>query len=279
MNHKIGVIGVGMVGGPIARYFEELKGLKRGEALFLYDTNPQKNMNDDVNRADIIFVAVPTPPARDGSADLSHLESALSKISGNKIIVIKSTVTPGTTEAMQTKFPQHKILFNPEFLDAKFNWEQFINPNRQIIGATENSKDISSLILSILPDAPYKSEVGATDAELIKYAANVHYARKVNFVNTIANLAEKLGANYENIRRALAADPRFGDSHLDPNHGGYRGFGGHCLPKDTRALIALLRNQGLSREADLIEKDYQYNESILRDQGMTIEDTRNPRLP
>ncbi|OGF70140.1 hypothetical protein A3H65_04440 [Candidatus Giovannonibacteria bacterium RIFCSPLOWO2_02_FULL_45_14] len=68
----------------------------------------------------------------------------------------------------------------------------------------------------------------------------MHYARKVNFVSVIAALADKLGANYYNIRQAMAADPRIGNSHLDPNFGGYRGFGGHCLPKDTLSLIASL---------------------------------------
>src|SRR3989338_4934705 len=202
MQQKIGVIGMGMVGAPVARYFEEIKGQKRGESLFLFDTDPKKNFNDDINQAEIVFISVPTPPAPNGSADLSALESAFQKLTGNKTVVIRSTVTPGTTENLQKKYWAHKILFNPEFLDAKFNWEQFIKPSRQIIGSTAESKDVSGLILSLLPDAPFKSEIGATEAELVKYASNVHYARKVNFVNIIANLAEKLGADYDNIRQA-----------------------------------------------------------------------------
>src|SRR3989344_3045943 len=119
MRQKIGIIGIGIVGAPIARYFEEIK-----------------------------------------------------KLTGNKIAVIRSTVTPGTTENFQKKYWAHKILFNPEFLDAKFNWEQFIKPSRQIIGSTTESKNVSGLILSLLPDAPFKSEIGATEAELVKYASN-----------------------------------------------------------------------------------------------------------
>lgn len=271
---KIGVIGIGMVGAPVARYFEEIKGLKRGEGLFLFDTDMAKNFNDDINQAEIVFIAVPTPPAEDGSSDLSHLDSAFKKLDRSKVVVIKSTVTPGTTEAFQKKYPAHKVLFNPEFLDAKFNWEQFIKPTRQIVGSTALSKDVSGRVLSLLPDAPFKSEIGATEAELVKYASNVHYARKVNFVNIIASLAEKLGANYDNVREAMAADHRIGDSHLDPNFGGYRGFGGHCLPKDTLALIASLESSGLKEEADLIKKDYDYNERLLREQGLTWEDVR-----
>ena len=274
MRQKIGIIGIGIVGAPIARYFEEIKGLKRGKNLFLFDTDPAKNFNDDVNQADIVFVSVPTPPSNDGSSDLSALESAFQKLTGNKIAVIRSTVTPGTTENFQKKYWAHKILFNPEFLDAKFNWEQFIKPSRQIIGSTTESKNVSGLILSLLPEAPFKSEIGATEAELVKYASNVHYARKVNFVNIIANLAEKLGADYDNIRQAMAADHRIGNSHLDPNFGGYRGFGGHCLPKDILALTASLEAVGLKEEADLIKKDYDYNEKLLKEQGLTLEDVR-----
>ena len=263
-----------MVGAPVARYFEEIRGLKRKEGLFLFDTDPKKNFSDDINQADIVFVSVPTPPASDGSSDLSALESVFKKLVENKIVVIKSTVPPGTTENFQKKYRMHKILFNPEFLDAKFNWEQFIKPNRQIIGSTAESEDVSGLILSLLPDAPFKSEIGATEAELVKYASNVHYARKVNLVNVIASLAEKLGANYDNVRQAMAADHRIGNSHLDPNFGGYRGFGGHCLPKDTLALIASLEAAGLKEEADLIKKDYDYNEKLLGSQGLTFEDVR-----
>ncbi|OGF73684.1 hypothetical protein A2W57_01680 [Candidatus Giovannonibacteria bacterium RIFCSPHIGHO2_02_43_16] len=274
MQQKIGVIGIGMVGAPVARYFEEIRGLKRKEGLFLFDTDPKKNFSDDINQADIVFVSVPTPPASDGSSDLSALESVFKKLVENKIVVIKSTVPPGTTENFQKKYRMHKILFNPEFLDAKFNWEQFIKPNRQIIGSTAESEDVSGLILSLLPDAPFKSEIGATEAELVKYASNVHYARKVNLVNVIASLAEKLGANYADIRQAMAADYRIGNSHLDPNFGGYRGFGGHCLPKDTLALIASLEAAGLREEADLIKKDYDYNGKLLKEQGLTWEDIR-----
>src|SRR3972149_2995500 len=99
MQQKIGVIGIGMVGAPVARYFEEIKGLKRGESLFLFDTDLKKNFNDDINQAEIVFIAVPTPPAEDGSADLSALESAFQKLMGNKIVVNKAIVNPGTTES------------------------------------------------------------------------------------------------------------------------------------------------------------------------------------
>lgn len=271
-----------MVGTPIARYFEEIKNLKRGDDLFLYDADPKKNFNDDVNKADIIFISVPTPPGENGAADLSALESVFNIITGkNKILVIKSTVTPGTTEKFQKRYPGHKILFNPEFLTARRAWEDFLKPDRQIVGFTEKSLDGAHMVLSLLPKAPFMSpwgagtynqiQISATEAEMIKYASNVFYARKVNFANIFAGLAEKLGAGYENIKLAMGADFRLGESHLDIGHGGYRGFGGHCLPKDIRSLTACLEANGLSDEAKLLREDFNFNESLLERQGLSFD--------
>ncbi len=281
-NVRIGVIGVGMVGTPLARYFEEREGYLRGKELFLFDTNPDKNYDDDVGRADIIFVCVPTPPAKDGSCDLSYVASALNSIRGAKIIVIKSTVPPGTTELFQKKYPRHKFLFNPENLTERNAWEDFMRPDVQIVGFTAKSREAAALVLSLLPKAPFMSpwgvstyrrvEITATEAEIIKYARNVHFARKVNFANLLAALADKLGADYEHIRLGMAADFRIGDSHLDVTHGGYRGFGGYCLPKDLDALIAHLERQGLSDGAELLKTDRDFNKKLLKRQGLTLED-------
>ena len=281
---KIGVIGIGMVGTPVARYFEEIKGLRRRESLFLFDTDPAKNFNDDINQADIVFISVPTPPASDGSADLSALESAFKRLEGNRVVVIKSTVTPGTTELFQKKYPNHKVLFNPEFLTAKRAWDDFNKPDRQIVGFTDESKEAAYFVLSLLPKAPFMSpwgintnrwiQIKATEAEMIKYASNIHYGRKVNFANMMASLAEKLGVDYENVRLAMGADFRIGDSHLDVAYQGYRGFGGHCLPKDIRSLTACLERNGLMDEAKLLRQDYEFNENLLKKQGLSWDDVK-----
>ena len=279
---RIGVIGVGMVGTPLARYFEEQREYRRGKELFLFDTNPYKNCSDDIGRADVIFVCLPTPPAKDGSCDLSHISSAVKRIWGSKIIVIKSTVSPGTTESLQKKYPRHKFLFNPENLTERNAWEDFVRPDVQIVGFTLKSKEAAALVLSLLPKAPFMSpwgvgtykriEITATEAEIIKYARNVHFARKVNFANLLAALADKLGAYYEHVRLGMAADFSIGDSHLDVTHGGYRGFGGYCLPKDLDALIAHLERQGFSDGAELLKTDRDFNKKLLKQQGLTPED-------
>ena len=281
-NYKIGIIGVGMVGTPLKIYFEKEKEYQRGHDLFLYDIDPQKGYFDDVHPADIIFICVPTPRSPDGSANLTAVESALESIKGEKIVVIKSTVPPGTTESFQKKYSQYKILFNPEFLTERKAWEDFLKPDRQIVGFTDKSIDAAQVVLSLLPRAPFMSPWGvntyrpikitATEAEIIKYGGNVHFSRKINFANILSLLSEKLGVDYENVRLGMSADYRIGDSHLDVQHGGYKGFGGFCFPKDLDALIAHLKTLGLDGCAELLRKDREFNEKLLANQGLTLEE-------
>ncbi len=279
--HKapVGVIAIGMVGTSLKRYFEEYRGYVRGLDLFLYDRDPAKEYHDDVNRADVIFIAVPTPRMADGSAGLAAVEDAFARIAPGKVAVLKSTVPPGTTEYFQKKYPALKILFNPEFLTERRAWEDFTKPDRQIVGFTSASVDAAHLVLSLLPKAPFMSPWGigtyrpvkitATEAEIIKYGGNVYFARKVNFANVLADLAILHGAEYENVRLGMAADYRIGDSHLDVTHGGYRGFGGYCFPKDTDALIAHLKEKGLTEAVALLQSDRKFNEDLLASQGLT----------
>ena len=173
-------------------------------------------------------------------------------------------------------------MFNPEFLTERQAWEDFIRPDCQIVGFTEKSLDAAHAVLSLLPKAPFMSPwdagdyksagISATEAEIIKYGRNVFFARKVNFANVLALLGERLGADYANIRRGLAADYRIGDSHLDVHHGGYRGFGGYCLPKDLIAFAGELRRHGLAECASYLEEDHKFNQRILSEQGLGLED-------
>lgn len=259
---KIGIIGIGMVGSQLARYFGEIKKLARGDNLFLYDIDPKKDYFDDVSRADVIFVCVPTPRSPDGSANLSLVESAVEMMNGKnqdnkrsdkgKVFVIKSTVPPGTTERLQKKYPAHQFVFNPEFLTESQAWEDMIRPDRQIVGyaSAAGAKHAAAEVLRLLPDAFFKSPslhgcyeghyVTATEAETGKIAANVFGAAKVTFANIFADFCAALEepASYENVRHILAHDGRIGPSWLDIAYGNYRGFGGYCFPKDLDAFIA-----------------------------------------
>jgi UDPglucose 6-dehydrogenase len=155
------------------------------------------------------------------------------------VIVIKSTVLPGTTEAYQLRYPQHCLLFNPEFLREASAYKDFVRPDRQLVGYTAQSRHLADSLLTILPEAPYTATMTAREAEMTKYVTNVFLALKVTFANEMYDLCAALDIDYNLVREAAAADERIGPSHLDVFDGGYRGYGGKCLPKDTKALLAL----------------------------------------
>lgn len=274
----VGIIGVGMVGGALARYFLEVKKLKRGKDVFLYDADSKKGYGDDVNRADIVFVAVPTPRDKaTGVCDTSIVEEAFGTLDDGKIIVIKSTVAPGTTDTLQRKFPRLKVLFSPEFLTEKNAWSDTIHPDRQIVGFTKGSEAAAAEVLKLLPQASFQSpskanHITALEAELVKYAGNVYLSRKVVFANALAKIAEKVGADYNHVRAGMGADARIGASHLNVDYNAYRGFGGYCFPKDTSALMMFARDAGLNDVYELLKGDWDFNEQLLREQGLTIDD-------
>lgn len=267
---KIGIIGIGMVGEPIRRWFEEINGHKRGKNLFCYDADPKKGYFDDVNKADVIFVAVPTPPNSDGSCNTSIVESAVSKIKDSKIVVIKSTVPPGTVEGLQKKYPKKRFIFNPEFLTESQAWEDFLSPDRQIVGTTAKSMSDAVEVLNLLPKKNFirpwtsdysKKSVNASEAEIGKYASNVFGHIKVVYGNILADICyainqkfkkDKTNArvSYDNIREVIGADLRIGPAWLNVEHGNYCGAGGYCFPKDMAAFVKFA--EGLLQE---IEKD------------------------
>lgn len=238
---KIGIIGVGYVGGALKYWFD-----KENFESFFYDKHKNIGSLQDLNKAEIVFVCLPTPfiEENDKGFDDSVVLETLGKIEDEKIIIIRSTVLPGSTESYQKKFPQHRFLMNPEFLRAKTAIQDFVNPDRQIIGFTDKSKDVAEKILNILPKAPFKKVVTVTEAEMIKYFGNIFLASRVIFANQIYDLCQKIGIDYEIVKECAGADPRIGHSHFSIFHDGYRGYSGACLPKDTRALIQFTKKLG-----------------------------------
>jgi UDPglucose 6-dehydrogenase len=212
-------MGAGVVGDGVRHYFE-----RTDHEIRVYDPGLGLGSVESINEADIVFVCVPTPYLPQKGFDDSALENAISVLEGSKTIVIKSTVLPGTTEAYQSRFSQHCLLFNPEFLREAHARTDFLCPDRQIVGYTEQSRHVADAVLALLPAAPYTAVIGAREAEMTKYMTNTFLALKVE---------------YEQVKEAFAADARIGATHLDVNDGGYRGYGGKCLPKDTRALLEL----------------------------------------
>ena len=259
---KIGIMGLGYVGGTACKYFESKK-------IKVYKFDKYKNIGsiDEVNMADVIFICVPTPYSSKNGFDLSFVEAAIEDLKASKIIVIKSSVVPGTTEGFQKKFPQHKFLFNPEFLREVSAFDDFIHPERQLVGYTKKSRFLANRILKLLPKAPYIKIMPATEAETVKYMANTFLSLKVVFANEFFNLCKALGLNYEEVRLAVGEDRRISHSHLDVAHGGYRGYGGSCFPKDVNAIIQFAEKNKI--KMSLLKAMREVNRKLLKESGLS----------
>jgi UDPglucose 6-dehydrogenase len=236
----IGIIGVGAVGGAVRHYLES-----RLVAPRLFDPGKRLGSLAEVNEADLVFICVPTPYAAGRGFDDSAVAEVIGALAGRKTVVIKSTVLPGTTRRFQERFPQHRVLFNPEFLREVSANADFLAPDRQIVGICGDDHGLAADLLAILPRAPHASIVAAEAAELTKYATNAFLAMKVVFANELYDLCAALSVDYEDVKHGLKADDRIGASHLEVHDAGYRGYGGKCLPKDVASLLDLAESMGV----------------------------------
>ena len=267
-SYKVGIVGVGVAGGAIKDYFEKRTSLR----LFLYDKFKSLGSPVEVNKADIVFICVPTPTKKDKGFDSSIVEEAVSRLDSGKVVVIKSTVLPGTTERLQEEYPQQTFLANPEFL-TELTADQDMNyPDRQLIGYTKKreSYGVAGVLMNLLPMAPFERIAPATEIELAKYFGNAWFSHKVTFSNIIYDYCQKLGIDYETVKECAGADKRIGRTHLDIFHRGYRGYGGKCLPKDFRALINLGRELGVDISQFQTVEDY--NNTLRRSQDLVEEE-------
>lgn len=226
----IGIIGGGFVGQILKKYYPDAK---------MYDINDKFDPVDDVLEQEVIFIAFNLTDNCRSKESYESVASYLRRAPEDRIFVIKSTFVPGTTDKLQDEFPQHRIMYNPEFLTEATAWWDFTKPHAQILGIPHVGLKLSSEIFEILPEAPVKRVISPRDAELLKHATNSYYATKLIFFNQLYDVAQELGAHYETVRESMAQDPRIGDSHNIIEHKGYRGYGGKCLRKDTRALKAV----------------------------------------
>ena len=249
LKQKIGVIGNGFVGGAVKFGFSPQTGCDA--EVRVYDKNPAKSthtLEETVNKSDFIFLSVPTPASANGVIDISILDEALNDINRiskrQNIILIRSTVVPGTTRELQTKYNKLNLLFNPEFLTERSANFDFINQSRFIVGSGEKiiSKGGSEEFTELLKDRFGKCisilECSYETAEMIKYMNNCFFATKVSFMNEMYQIAKKSNVDWQQAIDGFVADGRVGHSHLNvPGHDGKMGFGGSCFPKDIQAMI------------------------------------------
>ena len=243
---RIGIIGRGFVGSAVEFGFSAQTGCDT--QVKIYDKAPTKSIHtleETVNDSDYIFLSVPTPSNSDGSIHLGILESVLRDIQvvnkkKDNIILIRSTIIPGTTSKLCKKFTNLNIVFNPEFLTERSAKFDFINQSRFILGGRRrNTARVAELYRWRFGDSVPCIETNFETAEMIKYMNNCYFDTKVSFLNEMRLVADKCGVDWDMAIEGFIRDGRIGYSHMAvPGPDGKFGFGGSCFPKDVQAMIS-----------------------------------------
>ncbi len=214
-------------------------------------------------KADVAFLAVPTPPAGDGSADLSFVEDATSTaaqhLPRDAVLVTRSTVPPGTGDRLENQLAGEgrgdiQVVSAPEFLAEGTAVRDFLQPERLVFGGAPDAANRVAGLFDDLPDAP-RIVTNRRTAELTKYAANTFLAARVSLINELANLCDDLGADVTTLARAVGLDSRIGGKFLRAGIG----YGGSCFPKDVPALAAVGRSVGL--RLPVVEATHETNQT------------------
>lgn len=253
----IGIIGQGFVGTAI------FEGMKHAFEIWAYDiktgvtgwmggkgfetstgSSVESGFKQILAKCDIIFVCLPTPMNPDGTCNTKIVEDAVNMLDelnpgDHKVIVIKSTVPPGTTEGLN-KTSGDWVCFNPEFLTERTSVEDFKNQDRIIIGGPrEGTNVLKAMYEKAYPNVPV-TKTSSTIAELVKYTTNCFLATKVAFANEVAQVCDSLDEDYDKVVEYATKDNRLGNSHWSvPGPDGKKGFGGSCFPKDLNAFIQM----------------------------------------
>jgi UDPglucose 6-dehydrogenase len=251
---------------------EEMVKINISKKRLFFDTS----ITDYLDSAEVIFIAVGTPPGEDGSADLQHVLSVASDIgkilTKYMVIVTKSTVPVGTSEkirkAVQDELDKRNVSIpfdiasNPEFLKEGAAIEDFLRPERIVIGIdNERTREIMNRLYMpfVLNNHPILY-MDIASAEITKYAANAMLATRISFINEIANLCDILGADINNVRKGIGSDSRIGSKFIYPGIG----YGGSCFPKDVKALIRTANDNGYELNViSAVEKANDYQKNLI----------------
>ena len=239
---NIGIVGNGFVGSAIAA------GFALHANVMIYDKDPLRathGLSEVLEQCEFIFVGVPTPmeSVENGQIDLTILDNVMAEISSlnkdnDNIIIIKSTVVPGTTQRYIEKYSDLNIVFNPEFLTERTARLDFINASRIVLGGSHELCERVEKLYRIRFIATPIIKTDAESAEFIKYMCNCFFATKVAYMNEMYQMARAHGLDWGTIMAGFLSDGRIGNSHTDvPGHDGDYGYGGKCFPKDINAFI------------------------------------------
>ena len=244
---NIGIIGQGYVGTAIKLGFEQHYNVLTYDKFDLAKSTHSK-ISDLVEETKVIFVCVPTPMRKDGTCYTGIVEEVIREINetaDDHIIVIKSTIPPGTTDRINKEYTHSTVIFNPEFLTEENFLEDFRNQKRIILGGDRiGTNKLRQIYSKVFPKATIV-KTGSKTAEMVKYFTNTFLATKVSFANEMYSVCEQIGIDYDKVVEYATYDERLGKSHWNvPGHDGDFGFGGHCFPKDLRALLHLTEKLG-----------------------------------
>lgn len=244
---NIGIIGLGIIGNANKCGFESI-----GHNVIVHDTKLQTKITDVVN-CEIVFVCVPTPTGDNEECDTRIVESVVKELflyNYKGIIAIRSTVPPGFTDTISKRFERLRICFVPEFLHERTAKLDFIENHNLLVVGTDDLT-VYRTVVDAHKNLPKKIQhLKPVEAEILKYYNNVYAALRVVFANIMFELCNKFGANYEEILNTYLYTNKTTGKYLKVNDE-LRGFGGACLPKDTKALIQILQENNL--DFDLIE--------------------------
>jgi UDPglucose 6-dehydrogenase len=241
---NIGIIGQGFVGNAIYQKFKKYYNVLTYDKITTLSNSSYEHI---INVCELIFVCVPTPMNDDGSCNLEIVKEVLKKLNKDfkSIVVLKSTIPPGTTDKFNNLFSNISVVFNPEFLTERNAVEDFNNQNRIILGGPRPATTkLVQLYSSVFPKA-HIIKTGSTHAEMIKYFTNCFLATKVSFANEMYRLCSSLDLDYDKVVEYATLDKRIGNSHWAvPGPDGDYGYGGHCFPKDLSAIIKMTDDEG-----------------------------------
>lgn len=269
---RIGIIGQGFVGSSIKAGL-----IKDFPDLLTFDIQSHlsicSSLKELVNECYFIFVCVPTPMEQNGSCHIGIVDKVLKDIEiltyigDERIVILKTTVPPGTTRKFNRKYENLDIIFNPEFLKEVSAAEDFKNQNRIILGGEKLTvlngvADFYRKVFPLIPIIYMKSE----EAEMVKYLANAFLATKVIFANEMYQICKGLKLDYDKVIGAAKLDTRLGDSHWKvPGPDGDLGFGGSCFPKDMNAIKFVANNKNV--ETPILDATLEKNNIIRNQKG------------
>lgn len=241
---KIGILGIGMIGNALKKGFEQK------HKVSFYDPKFEESSFSDVLDSEVIFICVPTDQKEDGSCDVTIVNKCLEQLNHvnyGGVVVIKSTVRPGFTEASSLKYPSLTLAFVPEFLRERCAFDDFMNMETLIIG-TLNSEVFEKISEAHAFLTPKKIiQLKSFEAEVVKYMSNVYKAMKVVYANIIYELVNKKNGNYKSVLDSFLSLGIKEEDYMTVTNE-FRGYGGYCLPKDTTALAHTLKEFDLKFE-------------------------------